>query len=194
MDVSDGSGRPDPVKDVEVINGELVSFGAKLEEKPVIMVASKIDVANKDKLAKLKRYCKKQGLELFAVSAVTGKGIEDLIYAMAEKVEEAKKNPQAPVLAVPQESAESQTTAANTGQRTQKKLGGHCWPPISCLMTIPIKRVPPAMKHDESGIAESSPPWPCWPLSRQFPDCGRLLPGKPLRPPTIRQFPPAARD
>src|SRR5580693_4405911 len=59
VDVSDGSGRPDPVKDVEVITGELESFGAKLEEKPVIMVASKIDVANKEKLAKLKRYCKK---------------------------------------------------------------------------------------------------------------------------------------
>jgi GTP-binding protein len=92
VDVSDGSGRPDPVKDVEVITGELESFGAKLEEKPVIMVASKIDVANKEKLAKLKRYCKKHELELFPVSAVTGKGIEDLIYAMSEKVEQARKS------------------------------------------------------------------------------------------------------
>ena len=90
VDVSDGSGRPDPVKDVEVINGELKSFGAGLDQKPVIMVASKIDVANKDKLAKLKRYCKKQGLELFPVSAVTGKGIEELKFAMADKVEEAR--------------------------------------------------------------------------------------------------------
>ena len=88
VDVSDASGRPDPVKDVEVINGELKSFGAGLDEKPVIMVASKIDVANKDKLAKLKRYCKKQELELFPISAVTGKGIEELKYAMADKVEE----------------------------------------------------------------------------------------------------------
>ena len=84
--------RPDPVKDVEVITGELASFGARLEEKPVIMVASKIDVANKDKLAKLKRYCKKQGLELFPISAVTGKGIEELKYAMAEKVDEARNS------------------------------------------------------------------------------------------------------
>src|ERR1700734_1459596 len=85
VDVSDASGRPDPVKDVQVITGELESFGAKLEEKPVLMVASKIDAANKDKLAKLKRYCKKHGVELFAVSAVTGKGVEELIYAMAAK-------------------------------------------------------------------------------------------------------------
>src|SRR5207248_4949190 len=51
VDVSDGSGRPDPVRDFEVIMEELASFGAHLEEKPMIMVASKIDVADKDKLA-----------------------------------------------------------------------------------------------------------------------------------------------
>src|SRR5277367_165095 len=90
VDVSDASGRPDPVKDVEVIEGELKSFGAGLDQKPVSMVASKIDVANKEKLAKLKRYCKKRGLELFPISAVTGKGIEELKYAMADKVEEAR--------------------------------------------------------------------------------------------------------
>jgi GTPase len=88
VDVSDASGRPDPVQDVEVIMGELKSFGANLEQKPMIMVASKIDVANKDKLAKLKRYCKKQKLELFPISAVTGKGIDDLKYAMAQKLAE----------------------------------------------------------------------------------------------------------
>ena len=99
VDVSDSSGRPDPVKDVQVIAGELESFGAKLEEKPVIMVASKIDAANKEKLAKLKRYCKKHSLELFPISAVTGKGIEELTYAMAEKVEEARNS--SPVAELP---------------------------------------------------------------------------------------------
>ncbi len=98
VDVSDASGRPDPVKDVEVIMGELESFGARLEEKPMITAASKIDVASKDKLAKLKRHCKKQGLELFAISAVTGKGIDELKYAMAEKVEEVKESLQSSVV------------------------------------------------------------------------------------------------
>src|SRR5437868_7265782 len=92
VDVSDGSGRPDPAKDVEVILGELASFGAGLEQKPMIMAASKIDVANKDKLANLKRYCKKHGLELFPISAVTGKGIDELKYAIAEKLDEVKAN------------------------------------------------------------------------------------------------------
>jgi GTP-binding protein len=91
VDVSDGSGRPDPVKDVEVINHELESFGAGLEKKPMILVASKIDVADKDKLAKLKRYAKKQGLELYPISAVTGKGIEELKFAMADKLDEIRK-------------------------------------------------------------------------------------------------------
>src|SRR5260370_7597767 len=45
------------------ISEELASFGAHLEDKPVIMVASKIDVANKEKLTKLKRYCKKRSEE-----------------------------------------------------------------------------------------------------------------------------------
>jgi GTPase len=87
VDVSDASGRPDVLQDVEVILGELDSFGAHLAEKPMIMVASKIDAANKGKLTKLKQYCKKKKLELFPISAVTGEGIEKLKWAMADKVE-----------------------------------------------------------------------------------------------------------
>ena len=88
VDVSDASGRPDVVKDIEVIMGELASFGAGLDQKPMILVASKIDAANPEKLAKLKRYAKKQSLELYPISAVTGKGVDALKYAMAKKVEE----------------------------------------------------------------------------------------------------------
>ena len=87
VDVSDGSGRPDVVKDVEVILGELASFGAGLEEKPMIMVASKIDVASKEKVAVLKRYCKKHKRKLYEISAVTGRGIEELKFAIAKEVE-----------------------------------------------------------------------------------------------------------
>ncbi len=91
VDVSDSSGRPDVAKDVEVIMGELSSFGAHLEEKPMIMAASKIDAVNKDKLAALKRYCKKHSLKLYEISAVTGKGIEDLKYVMADEVQKFRE-------------------------------------------------------------------------------------------------------
>src|SRR5262249_76471 len=95
VDVSDASGRPDPAKDVDVISGELASFGAGLETKPAIMVASKIDAANKDKLAKLKRYCKKHDVALYPISAVTGEGIEKLKRAMADRIEEMRLQPSA---------------------------------------------------------------------------------------------------
>jgi len=91
VDVSDGSGRKDVIKDVEVILCELGNFGAHLDEKPMIMAASKIDVANKDKVAAFKRYCKKKKLKLYEISAVTGKGIEELKYAMAEEVQKFRE-------------------------------------------------------------------------------------------------------
>jgi len=86
VDVSDSSGRPDPVQDYEVITRELASFGSGLDTKPTIVVASKVDVANEDKLAKLKRYCKRKKLDLYPISAVTGAGVEELKWAMAKRV------------------------------------------------------------------------------------------------------------
>src|SRR6201993_1511538 len=53
VNVSDSSGRPDPVEDFKVILGELKSFGHGLDEKPMIVVASKADVANPERLKKL---------------------------------------------------------------------------------------------------------------------------------------------
>jgi len=87
VDVSDSSGRDDVTKDVEVIMNELASFGAHLEDKPMLMVASKIDAVNKDKLAALKKYAKKKKLKLCEISAVTGEGIEKLKFTIAEQVQ-----------------------------------------------------------------------------------------------------------
>ena len=92
VDVSDASGRPDPAQDYEVITRELANFGGGLDSKPTIVVASKIDAVNKDKLAKLKRYCKRKKLELFPISAVTGEGIEELKWTMAQRVEKLRRS------------------------------------------------------------------------------------------------------
>jgi GTPase len=91
VDVSDSSGRADVVKDVEVIRGELASFGAGLEDKPTLMVASKIDVANPEKLKKLKQWSTRKKLKLFPISAVTGEGVEKLKFAMLEGVGKVRK-------------------------------------------------------------------------------------------------------
>jgi GTP-binding protein len=91
VDVADGSGRPDVIQDVDVIRGELASFGAALEKKPTLMVASKIDVANPEKLKKLKQWSTRKKLKLYPISAVTGEGIEKLKYAMLAEVEKVRK-------------------------------------------------------------------------------------------------------
>ncbi len=90
VDVSDSSGRPDPAKDFDVIVNELASFGAGLEKKPMMVVASKIDVANPDKLARLRKYAKKLKLDFYEISAVTGQGIPELKYALGRRVKEAR--------------------------------------------------------------------------------------------------------
>ena len=94
VDVSDASGRPDPVEDFKLINNELASFSSKgqgvdehpLAEKPMIVVATKIDAANPEKLKKLAAHAKRKKLEFHAISAVTGEGIDELKWALAKRL------------------------------------------------------------------------------------------------------------
>lgn len=90
IDVSDASGRPDPVADFKIIMDELKSFGAGLEKKPMVVVAAKMDVANPEKVAALRKHCKKRKLDLYEISAVTGKGIPELKYALGKRVAEIR--------------------------------------------------------------------------------------------------------
>jgi GTP-binding protein len=78
------------VEDFRVIMKELESFGHGLAEKPMIVIASKADVANPDKLKKLKAMAKRKKLELYEISAVTGAGIDALKYAIGAKVRELR--------------------------------------------------------------------------------------------------------
>jgi GTP-binding protein len=109
VDVSDASGRPDPVEDFKVINKELASFTstsiykeyntfADVEEmkdehprahKTMIVCATKIDSANPEKLKKLAAHVKRRKLEFLAISAVTGQGIEELKWLLARHLRPA---------------------------------------------------------------------------------------------------------
>ena len=95
IDVSDGSGRPDPVEDFKVICAELESFGHGLTDKPMIVIATKLDAANPEKLKKLTASAKRRKLEFHAISAVTGEGVESLKQALWEAVRRATPEPDA---------------------------------------------------------------------------------------------------
>jgi GTP-binding protein len=99
VDVSDASGRPDPVEDFRVIMEELKSFGHGLNEKPMLVAASKADVANPEKLKKLRAMAKRRKLPFFAISAVSGAGIAELKYALGERVSASREAEIAPVAA-----------------------------------------------------------------------------------------------
>jgi GTPase len=113
VDVSDSSGRPDPVEDFKVINKELASFESSsvkkefdpfadddgqieenhpLADKPMIVVATKIDAANPEKLKKLTAHLKRRKLEFHAISAVTGQGVDELKWALATRLRPEKSS------------------------------------------------------------------------------------------------------
>jgi GTP-binding protein len=91
VDVSDGSGRESPVDDFKVIQGELASFGHGLDEKPMMVVASKADVANPEKLKKLQAMAKRRKLPFYTLSAVSGQGVDALKYAIAAEVKRTRE-------------------------------------------------------------------------------------------------------
>jgi len=69
---------------------ELKSFGHGLDTKPMIVVASKADVANPAKLKKLETMAKRKKLPFYAISAVTGQGVDKLKYAIGDRVRELR--------------------------------------------------------------------------------------------------------
>jgi GTP-binding protein len=95
VDTSDANDR-DPVREFEVIEHELASFSPALAEKPVIVVATKLDATpNREHLDQLRAFAAKRGLEFHAVSSPTGEGITELVRAMADALDRIPK-PAAP--------------------------------------------------------------------------------------------------
>lgn len=86
VDVSESSGR-DPVHDFEVVMQELASFSESLAAKPMIVVATKIDVAqDPERIAALRKLARKRRMPFYKISSVTGEGIAALKRAMADAV------------------------------------------------------------------------------------------------------------
>ena len=86
VDVSEVTGR-DPVNDFEVIMRELASFSEELAQKPMFLVASKIDVAqDTERVEALQAIARERGMPFFRLSSVTGEGIDPLRFAMADQV------------------------------------------------------------------------------------------------------------
>ncbi len=86
VDVSESSGR-DPVRDFETVLGELASFSEDLAAKPMVVVATKMDaLQDPGRAASLRSLAGERGLAYFEISSATGQGIEELKFAMAERV------------------------------------------------------------------------------------------------------------
>ena len=84
IDISGIEGR-DPVQDFYTINEELKSYSEKLSTRKQIIVANKIDVMQDETgLKELEELAKKEGLELFKISGVTGQGVPELLNRVSE--------------------------------------------------------------------------------------------------------------
>lgn len=87
VDTSDAS-ENDPINEFEIIERELRAFSEEVAEKPVIVVATKLDATtDRTKLEKLEAYVKKRGLPFFAISSASGEGVQKLVRGMADALD-----------------------------------------------------------------------------------------------------------
>lgn len=78
VDVS-GEMESGPVERFKIISAELKKYSRDLAKKPQIVVATKADAAEPDRLKSLKRFAKEKKLPMVVISAVTGDGLPDLL-------------------------------------------------------------------------------------------------------------------
>jgi GTPase len=91
IDTSD-TAEMDPVKAFEIIAGELAAFSKTLTEKPMTVVATKLDATtDRTMLEELEKFCQKNGLEFHAISAATGEGVKELVRGMADGLDQIPK-------------------------------------------------------------------------------------------------------
>jgi GTP-binding protein len=91
LDASGSEGR-DPVDDYYKINEELFQYNERLRTKPQIIVANKMDMPGGDEgLELIKREFEPQGIPIYALSAITTEGINELKYGIWEMLINTEK-------------------------------------------------------------------------------------------------------
>ncbi len=97
IDASGFSGR-DPAHDFDAINEELKAHSEKLAALPQIVALTKVDMpAAQEIVSELRPKLEQRGLEVFAISPLTGEGIQPLLYRVAQRLEELPREEEAPV-------------------------------------------------------------------------------------------------
>ncbi|MGI6587496.1 MAG: GTPase ObgE [Peptococcia bacterium] len=83
LDIAGSEGR-DPLQDFVVISHELEKYNPYLKTRPQIIVANKMDLSGaEENLARLKKELDME-YEIYPVSAVTGKGLKELMFRVGE--------------------------------------------------------------------------------------------------------------
>ena len=96
VDAASTEGR-DPIEDVYKINEELRAYNEEISKRPQVIAANKIDAiyteGGEDPVQKLKDEFEPQGIKVFPISAVTGKGLKELLYYVRDLLNELPQEP-----------------------------------------------------------------------------------------------------
>ncbi len=84
----DGRSIPEQVEEIET---ELGSYGQNLLEKPRLLALNKIDALSESELEEARREGEGLGLPVWCISAVSGQGVEPLLFAVYGRLKEMKK-------------------------------------------------------------------------------------------------------
>lgn len=96
VDAASTEGR-DPINDIKVINNELKRYSEELASRPQVIAANKTDVfygtEEETVITLLKEEFEPQGILVFPISAVSGKGIKELLYYIRKELDELPDEP-----------------------------------------------------------------------------------------------------
>lgn len=95
VDAASTEGR-DPLEDIRAINKELEAYNPDLMKRPQIIAANKTDVIyaeDEDPVAKLKAEFEPKGIKVYPISAVSGQGVKELLYAVYDLLQTVDSTP-----------------------------------------------------------------------------------------------------